>query len=41
MSSLHICKILSKININRLNFKSFRYITQAGGSLDGELKKKF
>ena len=37
----YIFEILSKININRLNFKSFRYITQAGGSLDSELKKKF
>ena len=36
----YIFEILSKININRLNFKSFRYITQAGGSLDSELKKK-
>jgi len=36
----YIFEILSKINMNRLNFKSLRYITQAGGSLDGELKKK-
>ena len=36
----YIYEILIKIGLDRLNFKSLRFLTQAGGSLNEEMKKK-
>lgn len=36
----YIYEILEKIGLNRLNFKKLKYLTQAGGALSEDIKKK-